>query len=277
MYRIAVCAFSILFLSDGGYVASAQTDDEDAVVKQITAIPFSRVVRDNSNVVKPVTRVYLSDFVTDDVLRNLKKLKHIERLMLSGGAISDASISHLAELKHLKTLFLLSTKVTGTSFSELKGIPELQELILSRSPIVNAALVSLKELKGLRGINFLDTKITSEGLVHVKDLKKIEWLGINDTLLTKDGIVKLNNVETLDSMTIFCESNEYERHLFYLIELGRLRKLTLCANEVSDATVDVLNRMPHLKELVLEDCTISPERRSSLKKGLPKTQISFPN
>ena len=129
-------------------------------------------------------------------------------------------------------------------------------------------------IEGVKGLNLLDTKITSEGLVHIGDLKKIEWLGLNDTLLTKNSVVKVNNVQTLNSMTVFC-SNEYERHLSYLIGIERLRKLTLCVSEVSDATIDVLRQMPHLKEIVFVGTTISPERLGNLKKGMPKTQVSF--
>src|SRR5262245_37392912 len=101
--------------------------DEAAAVKMIQKLG-GQVVRDDKLPGKPVVDVDLDTTkVTDAGLRELKELKSLQLLNLSGTKVTDAGLKELKELKSLRSLYLRHTKVTDAGVKELQAaLPRLR-------------------------------------------------------------------------------------------------------------------------------------------------------
>jgi hypothetical protein len=65
----------------------------------------------------------------------IKELKLLETLSLSGANVSDADLVGIKQLSQLKTLFLSQTNVTDNCLEELKGLTNLQTLLLNNTSV----------------------------------------------------------------------------------------------------------------------------------------------
>jgi hypothetical protein len=71
---------------------------------------------------------YNNTTVTDGALENLKGLKHVQGLILSGTQVTDVGLEHLEGLKQLEFLDLSGTKVTDAGLDHLRGLEQLSSL-----------------------------------------------------------------------------------------------------------------------------------------------------
>ena len=71
--------------------------------------------------------------MTDAGLKDLRRLKGLKRLYLSGTRITDAGLSELKEFKDLDILQLGSTQITDAGFDELqKSLPSPNRPLMVR-------------------------------------------------------------------------------------------------------------------------------------------------
>jgi internalin A len=95
--------------------------DEAAAVKAVEKLG-GRVIVDTKRPGKPVVGVDLDRTkVTDADLKELKELKSLRKLDLTGTKVTDAGVKELKVLKSLEVLFLTGTKVTDEGVKELKA------------------------------------------------------------------------------------------------------------------------------------------------------------
>jgi hypothetical protein len=153
----------------GQPAARQPSGQEEKAVKAIEALG-GKVTRDEKLPGRPVVEVDLGKTeVTDAGLKDLKELKGLRKLYLSGTKITDAGLKDLKELKGLEMLDLTRTKITDAGLKDLKELKDLKTLYLYGNQITDAGLKDLKELKGLQMLCLAGTKISSAGL---KDLKQ---------------------------------------------------------------------------------------------------------
>lgn len=68
--------------------------------------------------------------VTDEWMKNIRGLKHIEVLSVRSPAFTDAGLSHLKALPNLASLNLVDTQVTDAGLAELRAeLPRLRLVI----------------------------------------------------------------------------------------------------------------------------------------------------
>ncbi len=68
--------------------------------------------------------------VTDEGLKQLKALHHLEVFGIANAQVTDFSLSHLAAFRHLKNLDLGGTQITDAGLVHLKGLTKLRSLYL---------------------------------------------------------------------------------------------------------------------------------------------------
>jgi hypothetical protein len=69
--------------------------------------------------------------VSDDELKVLAGLRRIERLDVSGNAVTDEGVGHIASLRSLKQLGLRETQITGRALRSLAQLPSREALGLA--------------------------------------------------------------------------------------------------------------------------------------------------
>lgn len=104
-----------------------------------------------------------AEFLTDEDLSYLTRLKHLERLYLASTNIGDAGLAHLSGLKSLRYLSLRGTNITDAGLVHLKGLTNLEMLELSDTDISDVGIEHLKSLKSLKYLYVPNTKITERG------------------------------------------------------------------------------------------------------------------
>jgi len=115
-----VCVIALLILSSG-----AARADEAHAVKAVEKLG-GNVTRDDKLPGKPVIGVNLNHSkLTDASLKELKELKQLTTLDLSGTPVTDAGLKELKELKQLTYLVPYETPVTDKGLKELKDLKQL--------------------------------------------------------------------------------------------------------------------------------------------------------
>ena len=130
--------------------------------------------------------------VTDEDLKELKKLPKLENLNLSNTRVTSAGLVHLAELKNLKELYLWNTQVDDDGLRHLAKLTRLQSLLLDGTRVTDAGLKHLEGLKELdEWLGLVGTGVTDAGLVHLKGLTKLQQVNVRQTRVTDAGAKEL--------------------------------------------------------------------------------------
>src|SRR5579862_125430 len=216
-------------------------------------------------------RLWAGDtLITDAGLRHLSDLRNLEDLDLHGTQISDAGLVYLKPLAHLRKLNLMGTGVTDAGLDQLGGMANLEELNLYRTRITNAGLERLKRLKALREVDLRYTRTTSAGVDGLRaalpatrllslesnaragrqhdprpagkgDAAVAAWIkALGGSAVMEGG----NLVEVSLTATGVTDAN-----LEYVADLDHLRKLNLEGTEIGDLGVRHLARLVKLTAL----------------------------
>jgi internalin A len=103
--------------------------------------------------------------VTDLGLARLSKLEKLQRLDVSGSAITPNGLKSLANLRDLRRLSLWNVKgIDDTAAPYLEALGHLTSLDLSNTAIGDDTLARLARLPDLRRLYVSDTRVTPEGL-----------------------------------------------------------------------------------------------------------------
>ena len=114
--------------------------------------------------------------VTNDTLRHLSSLPHLQVLGVKSDRITDDGVALIARSNELMSLSLRSASVTKTSIDHLKKLPTLVFLRCSGSQVDDSWLRHISELGSLESRSLNDAQITDEGLAALMSLPKLEGL-----------------------------------------------------------------------------------------------------
>jgi Leucine Rich repeat len=91
--------------------------------------------------------LYLTDCpqLGDPGLENLRHLKTLQKLNLSGSRVSDAGLRCLSGLANLEMLVLEGTQVTDSGLQALRPLSQLEAIFLRGTSVTTAGLRSLQE------------------------------------------------------------------------------------------------------------------------------------
>ncbi len=186
--------------------------------------------------------------VTDVRLKHLAGLTQLQTLSLGGTQVTDAGLKYLKALTQLRTLHLWGTQVTDAGLTHLEGLTQLQELDLSGTQVGDAGLGRLKGLTQLQTLNLLDTEVGDAGLARLKGLVQLQTLNLGGTQVTDAGMEHLKG-------------------------LTQLQNLGLSGTRVTDAGLENLKGLAKLQELSLHSTRVTEEGVKKLQQALPKCEI----
>ncbi len=83
--------------------------------------------------------------ITDEGLKNVAKLQHLERLDLSDTKITDAGLKEVAKLQKLKSLRLNDTEISDEGLKEVAKLKKLEKLDLNFTQITDNGAAELQK------------------------------------------------------------------------------------------------------------------------------------
>lgn len=95
--------------------------------------------------------------ITDASLKEISKLKNLNKLHLEHTNVGDAGLQNLKDLKYLEYVNLVGTKVTDAGLKQLAGLKSLKSVYVWQSGVTNAGIASLAksrpDLEVVNGMN----------------------------------------------------------------------------------------------------------------------------
>src|SRR5262245_27791969 len=188
--------------------------------------------------------------VTDEGLSNLAPLTQLTELALDGTDISDAGLAHLAGLTNLRRLNLLGANVTDAGLAHLHGMANLEELTLYRTKVSNAGLARLASLSRLRALDVRYTRVTASG---VKELAArvpgVSVLADEGSARTATRSVEAASVVGRGEEAIANWLRSIGAHV--TLRNAHVVGVSLASSSITDREMVVLRELPQIEELSL--------------------------
>jgi hypothetical protein len=158
----------------------------DAGLEHLTRLPCLR------------TLVLEDTRLSDNALRRLDSLTHLETLEFAGCLMTNHDMSILPVLHNVKSLTIYENKealLTEQGFVHFSRLPKLEDLSLTGCNVTDDGLNHLKCLNSLKDIYISGArvKITSAGFQHLRSMKFLK------TLTIKECQVRVEDVRQLES------------------------------------------------------------------------------
>ncbi|MBS1957159.1 MAG: protein kinase [Cyanobacteria bacterium SZAS-4] len=179
----------------------------------------------------------------------IKHMKKLEILDISGTNVDDQGLIELAKLPKLKTLYIKDEeKISNRGLANLAAFPALDTLYLSKDEWLRAeGIRNLAKCPSLRVLKLDRSGISAPDLVPIKGLKHLKVLTLRDLKLGDDAIKNLEGtgIEHLDLQHI----------------------------AITDRALTSLSKMPQLKEVGLNKNTLTPSAIDDLQRKRPELLI----
>ncbi len=159
---------------------------------------------------KPYLDVYLANR-TDISITTLTELEGIRKqvvsLNLSGTNTNDELLKEVAKFPHLQRLYLENTAVTDAGVNLLTGLKYLEYLNLSGTSVSSEVVASLKKFPALNRVYVYQTAIAPDELPELR--KNLPGLGIGFVALLNDSMyhAKLSAPEVEIDSAVFSGSS----------------------------------------------------------------------
>jgi hypothetical protein len=187
--------------------------------------------------------------------------------------ISDDDLMHVAEFIDMTDLSLEETAVSAAGIAHLGKLQKLEWLNLYRTKVGDKGLSHLKDLKSLKLLPIGDAGITDAGLLHLRAMSQLEYLGLRGNNVTDMGLASLDKLVNLTGLYLG-ETKVTNAGIVHLEGMTKLDKLWLNGTAVSDAAIPSLSKLKSLRELYVFDTKLTAKGIATLRKSLPKCQIT---
>ena len=199
--------------------------------------------------------------LTDAGLLNLRHIRHLQELQITGQDFTGSALAQL-DLRDLRSLTLGSKRLNDAVLPALAGCTHLETLALRDSRVTDAGLLNLRNLHNLRGLGLESPLLTGRTLAEL-DLRNLKELGLTRARIS-DPLPALPASANLQSIGIE-DGTLGDAALRDLKSLPDLRHLNLSCTTMSDAALAPLAECTHLESLWLTQCPITDAGLQHLK------------
>lgn len=188
--------------------------------------------------------------------------------------VADTGLEYVRALTDLEDLDLTNTQVTDAGLKYLKGLPRLRRLNLNGTNVSDAGLEHLRGLTNLQLLVLWDTNVTDAGMKKLQEeLPKCRILfrrAVSPAATGTDWVAALNPEQAKAVAEIKKLGGEVtvdERHLDRFVVGVNFERAP-----VTDAGLDCLKGLPHLRSLNLNHTSVTDAGLEHLK-GLTNLQV----
>lgn len=191
----------------------------------------------------PLRRLALSTSnMPNRAIDEIKHMKKLEILDISGTNVDDQGLIELAKLPKLKTLFIKDEeKISNHGLANLATFQTLETLYLSKNQWLRAeGIRNIAKCPALRVLKLDRSGISAPDLVPIKELKHLKVLTLRDIHIGDDAIKNLEGtpIEQLDLQ----HTEITDKALISLSKMPQLKEVGLNKNMLTDSAIDALQR-----------------------------------
>jgi len=176
-----------------------------------------------------------------------KDVMAITRIDLAKTQIHDADLAKLGQLSTVLSLDLEGTAITDTALPQLETLARLTQLDLSNTRVTTAGIKSLLRLTRITSLRLSKTDLDDSSVIWLKHLPLRE-LSLRGNKLGDEGLHQLGDIKTLE-------------------------RLDIGFTGATNATVEILCKLPRLQRLSITRTQIDAAGQARLKAALPQLQI----
>lgn len=198
----------------------------------------------------PLRRLAIStNSMPNRAIDEIKHMKKLEILDISGTNVDDQGLIELAKLPKLKTLFIKDEeRISNRGLANLAALQTLDTLYLSKDAWLRAeGIRNLAKCPSLRVLKLDGSGTSAPDLVPIKALKHLKVLTLRETQIGDDGIKNLEGTG--------------------------IERLDLQHTPITDKTMISLSKMPNLKEVGINHCTWTAAAVNELQRKRPTLVI----
>ena len=210
-------------------------------------------------------------FTSDDDLRYLSELAHIQDLNLSHTRLAGRGLAHLGSLLSLRSLVLDWNHIQEKELRHLTSLSRLETLSFSENQIGEEGLTFIARLPNLRKLNLsaygtgLYASINLHGFHMLGRIKTLRSLDLSGSDIDQDGLASLSTLNGLVKLGLE-NTGVTDSASEALAALVRLRSLNLRGTDLSDDGLVRLKDLAALRELQLADTLVTGTSLVSLRR-----------
>ncbi len=211
--------------------------------------------------------------VNDQSLAVLRGLSRIDRLDLTGDAVTDRGMDEVRTLTTLTTLGVSDTTVGDAGVEQIADLPRLRIFYGNNTAIGDRGAQSLARSKSLSMVFLLRTHISDAGLAHLARLP-LSGLNLEYTSVSNAGVQPLQKCSTLTQLFLSA-TRVTDAGLGILAGMPALRMLELRRDNITDRGVEKLAALKSLQKLAITDTQITQAGYETLQTALPGCKIDW--
>ncbi len=200
-------------------------------------------------------------------IANCQHLKGLHKVDLRASDLSDKGLEQLATFKSLQSIWLdRCAKFKGTGFNKLKSLKKLNKVQAQEIKFSGPGWKALCGLTSLRHLDIGSAKIPLPDVAQLANLKKLEELNLSDTKVTDKHLEFLGRMKKLTTLKLSRNKKVTDETLQVVSKLPALKELELARTSLSEGAFDILKGMNQITHLSLYECGISRENQKKLER-----------
>jgi hypothetical protein len=168
------------------------TDDSMSLVRRSTGLEFLSLANQTYLGGQRIPG-HPQNRITDAGLAELRGLRTLKGIELSGTDVTDECVTYLLEMPHLSWIYLNGTKVTGAGMARLATLEDLRMLELNGCPTSADGYKELSQLTNITTLGLHNSAMTDQDLEQLNALGQIGILRLGSNKVSNEAVKRFSD------------------------------------------------------------------------------------
>jgi internalin A len=230
----------------------------------------------NLTKLKKLNKLWLrSCRIEKDNISFIDKMHSLELLDLSFNEIGELGVKLISKHTSLNHLDLTFGRIGESSAEYLANLKSLTHLILDTNELTSESLKHLRNLKNLTHLNLYNNAIDDKGVLFLNnDLPSLTYLDIAFNKISTEGAMHLSKLPALMTLNI-SSNNLNDDSANYISKISTLTDLEISGNQITHKGAEYISKIPSLKKLDLGENQIGPIGAKAISKIHTLTDLNL--
>jgi len=205
---------------------------------------------------------------------NLGRVKTLQDIFFNGGSIvDDARFQALGELPNLKHLVLWYNNITDHGLKQLERFPNISRIQIDGGGFTGSGLKALSPMLTVEGLAMGMSHFSDANISFLDRFPNLSSLALRDCKITSKGIKNLPRLTSLTTLELSYNQSITDVCLPEFKRFPLLEILMLNSTGITDRGLQELSTFKNLRQLDIENCSVSAEAVDRLQDALPNCKV----